>query len=525
MTILPPPARTSHPTSREDFGADTPPLAEVRPHPVASPHGVRVDPFYWMRDDERRNPRVRAYLEAENDYKERHFKGGLREVLYAEIIARLKPDDASVPYFKDGYWYYTRFETGKEHPVFARRKASLDAPEEIVLDGNERAARGRAAGQEFYQIGAAEVSPNGEWLAFCEDFVGRRQYELRFRNLRTQEVFEDPIANVESEVAWANDNATVLYVEKDPETLLGLYVKKHVLGADPALDAILFTQTDMSFYTGVAKSKSERFIFISMESTVSSEWRYADASDPALAFKIFLPHERDHEYQIEHLGEHFIVRTNWRANNFRLMQSRIDAAPDRSGWEELVGHREDTFIQDFDVFERFIALSVRSGGLQKISIQPLGRRCRGGRPAILRRERRARVLDGPQQEPTARHGGPALQLRLVDDADDGLRLQRSHRRAAVAQAGSCPRGFRPASYATEFIFVSARDGRRIPGLPGVPPGIPARRHRASPAVRLRRLRPVDGPLFFFGAIEPARPGLRVRHRPRPRRAGDGTSVV
>ena len=298
--------------SREECDPDTPPPAEVRPYPVASPHGVRVDPFYWLRDDERRSPAVRAYLEAENAYKERHLSGGLREALYAEIVARLKPDDASVPYLKDGYWYYTRFETGKEHPIFARRKTSLQAPEEIVLDGNERAARARAAGHEFYQIGTAEVSPNGEWLAFCEDFIGRRQYELRFKNLRTQEVFEHSIGNVESDVAWANDNATVLYVEKDPETLLGLYVKKHTFGADPKLDPILFTQTDVSFYTGVVKSKSERYIFISMESTISSEWRYADAYDPALDFKVFLPHERDHEYQIEHLGEHFIVRTNWR---------------------------------------------------------------------------------------------------------------------------------------------------------------------------------------------------------------------
>ena len=265
---------------REDSAPDTPPQADLRPHLVTSPNGDREDPYYWLRDDERGDPAVRAYLEAENAYKERQLAGPLREALYREIIARLKPDDASVPYFKDGYWYYTRFETGKEHPIFARRKITLEAPEEIVIDGNERAALGRAAGNEFYQLGAAEVSPSGEWLAFCEDFVGRRQYELRFRNLRTLEVFETPIPNVEPDLAWANDDATVLYVEKDLDTLLGLYVKKHTLGTDPVLDPIVFTQTDTSFYTGVVKSKSERYIFISMESTVSSEWRYADAGRP-----------------------------------------------------------------------------------------------------------------------------------------------------------------------------------------------------------------------------------------------------
>ncbi len=449
--------------SREECDPDTPPPAEVRPYPVASPHGVRVDPFYWLRDDERRSPAVRAYLEAENAYKERHLSGGLREALYAEIVARLKPDDASVPYLKDGYWYYTRFETGKEHPIFARRKTSLQAPEEIVLDGNERAARARAAGHEFYQIGTAEVSPNGEWLAFCEDFIGRRQYELRFKNLRTQEVFEHSIGNVESDVAWANDNATVLYVEKDPETLLGLYVKKHTFGADPKLDPILFTQTDVSFYTGVVKSKSERYIFISMESTISSEWRYADASDPALDFKVFLPHERDHEYQIEHLGEHFIVRTNWRASNFRLMQSPVGAAADRSSWQELVAHREDTFIQDFDVFERFIVLSVRSGGLQKISIQPLnaGGGAAGAPQFFVASDEPAYSMalgNNPRIDTDVlRYSYASLTTpTTVYDYDVRTGERQLLKRDPVLG------DFDPARYATEFLFVPARDGQRIP---------------------------------------------------------------
>jgi oligopeptidase B len=463
--------------NREDSAPDAPPQADIRAHVVASPHGNRVDPYYWLRDDERRDPAVLAYLEAENAYKERHLAGPLREVLYREIVARLKPDDASVPYFKDGYWYYTRFEAGKEHPIFARRKATLEAPEDIVIDGNERAVLGRAAGHEYYQLGAAEVSPSGEWLAFCEDFTGRRQYDLRFKNLRTREVFENPIPNVESDLAWANDNATVLYVEKDPETLLGLHVKKHALGADPALDPIVFTQSDTSFYTGVAKSKSERFIFISMESTVSSEWRYADAEDPALEFKIFLPHERDHEYQIEHLGGHFIIRTNWRANNFRLMRASIGAAGDRapgdrSSWQEVVAHRDDTFIQEFDVFDRFIALSVRSGGLQKISIQPLGPL---GDPAGAPLEGDA--AGAPQffvasEEPAysmALSVNPRLDTDVLRYSYSSLTTPtsiydfdvRSGKRQLLKRdpvLGS----FDPANYQTEFLWAPARDGKQVP---------------------------------------------------------------
>src|SRR5271168_1324931 len=244
----------------------------------------------------------------------------LENALYDEFIARLKQDDSTVPFRKNGYWYSTRFEPGKEHPIFARRKASLDAPEEILLDANQL-----AAGHDYYRIDALEVSPNGEWLAFCEDTVGRRQYTLRFKNLARGEIQPAAIPDVEAGLAWAADNKTLLYVEKDPATLLGLYVKKHVLGEDPKRDVLIFEQTDRSFYTGVSKSKSDAYLFIHMESTLSSEWRYARADDPQLRFEIFLSHEPDHEYDVEHLGDDFIVRSNWRARNFRLARVPIGA--------------------------------------------------------------------------------------------------------------------------------------------------------------------------------------------------------
>jgi oligopeptidase B len=343
------------------------PVAAIRPHPVASPHGVRTDPYYWLRDDERTNPEVLAYLNAENAYREACIGAlhGFETALYEEIVARLKQDDATVPYRKNGYWYNTRYEPGKEHPVLARRFGSLDAPEEVLLDANAL-----ALGHDYYRIGAVEVSPDSNWLAFCEDTVGRRQYTLRFKNLRTGEILEDAITDVEADLAWANDNRTILYVKKDPETLLGIFVKKHVRGQDPGLDVLVFEQTDKSFYTGVSKSKSEQFIFLHMESTVASEWRYARADDPALEFTTFLPHERDHEYQIEHFGEVFVIRTNWQARNFRLMQLSVNAPAARADWKDLVAHREDTFIEEFDVFAGFLALSVRSGGLSKISLRP-----------------------------------------------------------------------------------------------------------------------------------------------------------
>jgi oligopeptidase B len=438
-----------------------PPIAAARPHPVASPHGVRMDPYYWLRDDERANPQVLAYLAAENAYREHRMSmtKPFEDALYEEIVARLKQDDSSVPYLKRGYWYHTRFEPGKEHPIFVRRFGTA-SPEEILIDANSH-----ALGHDYYRIGALEVSPGGGWLAFCEDTVGRRQYTLRFKNLRSGEILEVAIPDVEADLAWANDDRTLLYVEKDPETLLGLYVKKHVLGTDPRHDALAFEQNDKTFYTGVSKSKSERFVFIHMESTVSSEWRYAEAGDPKLEFKTFRPHERDHEYQLEHRGGDFIVRTNWQARNFRLMRVPIGREADRTAWSDVVAHREDTFIEDFDVFDRFLAVSVRTGGLAKICIKPAGE---GGG---------AEAGSGDEFFIDSDEAAYATSLSINPEADtELLRYAYSSlttpttiydynvrtREKILLKRDPVVGSFDPANYRTQFLFAPARDGTQIP---------------------------------------------------------------
>ncbi len=442
-----------------------PPVAAVRPHIVASPHGDRTDPYYWLRDDERTNPEVLAYLAAENAYWERCTAAGkpFENALYEEIISRVKQDDSSVPYRMHGYWYHTRFAPGQEHPIFGRRKGSLEAPEDVMLDANLL-----AVGHDYYRIGAMEISPDSEWLAFCEDTVGRRQYTLRFKNLRTGEILDTAISDVESDLAWANDNRTVLYVAKDPETLLGLYVKKHVLGQDPRHDTLAFEQTDKSFYTGVSKSKSERFIFIHMESTVSSEWQYAHADDPALEFRTFLPHERDHEYQLEHLGGVFIVRTNWQAKNFRLMQVPIGQNGDRAGWRDVVPHRDDTFIEDFDVFNGFLAVSVRSGGLAKISIAPWtpggavqGGAVQGGAEFFIASDEAAYAtslsVNAELDTEIVRYAYSSLTTPTTI-YDYNVRTGEKILLKRDPVVGS----FDPANYRTEFLFALGRDGTRIP---------------------------------------------------------------
>jgi len=429
------------------------PVAPAKPHPVISPNGVRTDPYYWLRDDERTNPQVLAYLKEENAFRERSMAGSkpLENALYAEIYARLKQDDSTVPYRKNGYWYSTRFEPGKEHPIFVRRKMSLEAPEELLLDANLH-----AVGHEYYRIGAMEISPDSRWLAYCEDTVGRRQFTLRFKNLETAEILTVAIADVEPDLAWANDNRTLLYVEKDPETLLGLYIKKHVLGQDPKHDQLVFEQKDRRFYTGVSKSKSDAFIFIHMESTLSSEWRYAHADDPQLKFEIFLPHEPDHEYDIEHLGEAFIVRSNWQARNFRLARAPI-GGHSRGDWIDVVAHRDDTYIEDFEVFDEFLAVSVRSGGLRKICIHPLA----GAAEFFIASDEAAYH--------TSISVNPELKTQIVRYAYSSLTTPTTlydynvrTREQVLLKRDPVVGSFDPKDYATEFFMAPARDGAEIP---------------------------------------------------------------
>ena len=433
-----------------------PPMASSSAYTVASPHGERSDPYYWLRDDNRTNPAVLAYLNAENAYHAQLLATAkpLEEKVYGEIVARLKQDDSTVPYRKNGFWYYIRFEPGQEHPIFARRRMTLDAPEQIILNANEL-----SVGHDYYQVGESDISPDSRWLAFCEDTVGRRQYRLRFKNLDTGEVLPDVIADVEPDLAWANDNRTILYVEKDPETLLSLYVKKHVLGVDPREDPVVFEQTDKTLYTGVSKSKSERFIFIHMEGTLTSEWYFAEAADPDLAFKMFLPRQSGHEYEVEHLNDRFIVRTNWQARNFRVMAAPIKGPQTQSDWQDIIPHREDTFIEEFDVFTDFVVLSVRSGGLRKLAVQPLN--VPGAAEFFI-------ASDEPAYT-TSLSANPELDSDLLRYSYSSLATpvtvydynMRTGERTLLKRDPVLG-GFDQSRYRTEFLFAPGRDGKRIP---------------------------------------------------------------
>jgi len=446
----PKPESESMPTKSEPV----PPTAAVRPYVVESPNGNRTDEYYWLRDDTRESKDVLGYLEAENAYKAAmtaHTKA-LEDRVYEEIIARIKQDDSSVPYRLRGHWYYTRFETGKEYPIYARKAGTLEAPEQVMLDANVL-----AEGHGFYQIGRTAIAPDNQLLAYVEDTVGRRQYTLRFKNLATGEVLADRIENVDPYLAWAADSASILYMEKHPETLLGYRVRRHVLGTDPASDALVYEQDDESFYTGVGVSKDEQYILISAQSTVSTEWRYALASDPKLEFKVFLPRERDHEYHIDHLNGRWIIRTNWQAPNFRLLEARVGEEGDRANWKELVAHRDDAFIHGFDVFKDFLAIEERSGALRKIRIRPWS----GGEDFFIAADEPAYTTELGQNAEIDTHIVRYVYSSLttpgtVYDYDVETGERQLMKRTPVLGT------FDPSQYRTELLWATARDGAKIP---------------------------------------------------------------
>ncbi len=342
----------------------TPPMAQRRPHRLEMHGDVRVDDYFWLR--ERENPEVIAYLEAENAWTQAvmaHTEG-LQVQLFEEIKARIKQDDSSVPYLLDGYWYYTRYEDGKEYPIYCRKRGSLDAEEEIILDVNPL-----AEGHGFYAASGRQVSVNGEILAFAADTVGRRKYTILFKDLRTGEMLDDVLPMTTSNLTWANDNRTVFYTRQDPETLRWYRIYRHTLGTDPAQDERVYEEPDETFRTFVFRTKSRRYIMIGSSQTLATEYRYVDADRPDGTFTIILPREREHEYQVDHFGDYFYIRTNDQAENFRLVRAPV-ATPSREHWEEVIGHRDDVLFEDFDIFSDYLVVTERRNGLIELRVRP-----------------------------------------------------------------------------------------------------------------------------------------------------------
>jgi oligopeptidase B len=340
------------------------PTAEKMPHELELHGDVRVDDYYWLR--ERTNPEVLEYLEAENAYTSSMMAETevFQEELFEELKNRIEPNDSTVPALFHGYYYYKRYESSLEYPIHCRKQGSVEATEEIIIDVNQI-----AEGHDFCSVRGVAVSPDTRLLAWALDTVGRRKYAINFIDLETGEVMSDVIPDVTGNLTWANDNRTLFYAKQDPETLRSHQVYRHVLGTDPAQDVLVYEETDPTFSVYIWKTRSEGYLLIHSEQTLTSEVRYLDADNPQGEFQVIAPRERGVEYSADHVGNRFIIRTNLEAENFRLMRAPV-SRPGRTNWREVIPGRDDVFLQGVEVFRDFMVATERRDGLRHLRIIP-----------------------------------------------------------------------------------------------------------------------------------------------------------
>lgn len=325
----------------------------------------RIDNYFWLND--RENPEVIDYLNKENAYYKKmtaHTKAFQKE-LFEEMKGRIKEDDESVPYLYNGYYYITRFETGKNYPIYSRKKKSLSAKEEIMFDCNKM-----AKGLSYFQLGGLSVSPDNKLAVFSIDIVGRRIYDIQVKNLETGEILADKIEKVSGNAVWANDNETIFYSSQDEVTLRSDKIFKHKLGTQQADDVLVYFEKDETYNVEVAKSKSRKYLAIESGSTLTTEYRILEADNPDGKFRIFQKRTRGLEYSINHYGDSFYIMTNAdKATNFKLMKT-LETATSKENWTEVVPHREDVLLEDIEIFKEFLVVEERFNGLNRIRIMP-----------------------------------------------------------------------------------------------------------------------------------------------------------
>lgn len=428
-----------------------PPRAKRVPHRLEHHGHVRIDEFYWLRD--RSNPEVLAYLKAENEYAAamRSHMRELEQTLFEEIKGRIQQTDLSVPFRLGDYLYYTRFEEGKEYALYCRKKGSLPGPEEVMLDGNVM-----AKGHDYFSVGNWRISSGQDILAYAIDTEGRRIYSIGFKNLTTGETIGENIAFVTGNMEWGNDNRTLLYARQDPETLRSFQIFRHTLGTDPQLDTLVYEELDETFSAYVGKTKSKKYLLIESHQTITTECRFVHADTPEEEFQLFHARERGHEYDVDHLGDHFWIRTNDQAKNFRLMRTPLNATH-KNRWEEVIPHRADVFFEGIELFRNYLVVEERKQGLIHL--------------------RMLRAEDGTEHE--LDFGEPAYLAALGDNCEADTPYLRfgytsmttpmtiydyhmDTREKILLKQEAVLGGFQIRHYQTERLLAHASDGNAIP---------------------------------------------------------------
>jgi oligopeptidase B len=342
-----------------------PPVAKIIAKKLKKHNLTRTDNYYWLND--RENPEVTDYLNKENEYynKMTAESKGFQKDLFEEMKARIKEDDSSVPYFYNGYFYITRFETGKDYPIYARKKGSLSANDEILFDCNIM-----AKDHPYFKLGGMSVSPDNKLAIFSVDTIGRRIYNIQIKNLETNKILADKIKNVTGSAVWANDNKTIFYSSQDAVTLRSDKIFKHKLGAKQKEDALIYFEKDDTYNVEIAKSKSKKYLAIESGSTLTTEYQILEADNPDGKFRMFQKRVRGVEYSINHYGDSFYIMTNKdKAENFKLMKTN-EKKTSSANWVEVIAHRSDVLLEDIEIFKDFLVVEERTDGLNKIRIMP-----------------------------------------------------------------------------------------------------------------------------------------------------------
>jgi oligopeptidase B len=426
----------------------TPPVAKkvAKSTPI---HGeALVDNYYWLR--EKNNPEVISYLEAENAYTAAVMKPteGFQEALYKEMLGRIKQTDVNVPYKEGDYFYYSRTEEGKQYFVLARKRRSLDAKEEILLDLNEM-----AKGQKFLSLGGASVSDDGNLLAYSTDTTGFRQYTLHVKDLRTGRTLPDSAERVTS-ISWAEDNKTIFYTVEDATTKRSHRLYRHTLGGNA--DDLIYDEKDELFNIEAGRSRSKAFIFVTSDSFTSTEVRYIAAAHPEQPFKIVLPREAKHRYYVDHRGDQFFIRTDEGAKNFRLVTAPV-SDPKKSNWKEVIPHRAEVMLEGVDLFAGHLVVYERENGLQKVRVTDL-------------RNNQTHHIDFPEPvysafpSTNAEFNTNVLRFSYVSfiTPSSVFDYNMDTRKRVLLKQTEVLGGYDPAAYQSERVYATASDGTRIP---------------------------------------------------------------
>ncbi len=435
-----------------------PPVAKRVEHThIAHEHG-RPDPYHWLRDDDRDDPEVLAYLEAENAYTEAALapSAAAAKTLLEELEGRIEKDDRSVPVERRDFWYVRRYEGESEYPIYARHAGSLDAPEQIMLDVNALAEP-----HDYYAIGGMAVSEGQHLLAYSEDPVSRRKYTVRVKNLKTGETLPDQIPETSGAVAWAADDQTLFYVKKDPETLRPYQVWRHTLGTPVEQDVMVFEDADEAFYVSLSRSRSRAYVTVYSQSTEVTETLFLKADDPAGAFRPVVPRRDKHEYQVWHKGDAVYIRTNDDATDFRLVRAPVDKAADRSAWETVIPHREGIWLGSVLLFDDWYVYEERVDGIKRLRAAKYGEPLASHRTLPADEQVYVMGLPGGQNPSfdTAKvryvYSSPVTPDSVYEyDLATGART--------LLKQDKVLGGYDPANYRTARIDVMARDGAQVP---------------------------------------------------------------